>query len=318
MRLTLSAVVALAVTLSATAENAAYVLAYPWEDAASVEIQTDAIFQDRGDSDGTAFETKINSYDSSLRWRADNTTTDTLMAAFQYNVLDIDTNDPLLPDDQLINTSTVISTGKIVDEHWKYGLQVGVGYAGDNQFGNGSATYGLGLLSAVNTVDDNTQLIYTISYDGNRNVWHDAPLPGFIYKKTVSDEFSYLIGVPVSGFTWTPDNHWTLSIHYKLLYNLDATLEYAIDENLSLFAQFLNSVQAYSISGDTSNRRVFFTQRRLEAGLNWTPTPGADLTLAVGQAFDQEFERGWDNWDTDSVREISDEGYLRAALNLNF
>ncbi|MHC4996475.1 MAG: hypothetical protein ACYTGQ_15620 [Planctomycetota bacterium] len=318
MRSLTIAVAVLAVTLSTRAENAAYVLAYPWEDGAYTEFKTDAIFQERGDSKGTAFETRLNSYESSLRWRADNTTTDTLMAAFQYNVLEVDTNDPLLPDDQLINTSVVISTGKIIDERWKIGVQAGVGYAGDNEFGNGSATHALGLLSAVNTIDDDTQVIWMLNYDGNRNVWQDVPLPGVMYKKTVSDEFSYVLGVPVSGLTWTPDNHWTVSVVYKLLYNLDATVTYALDDSLTLFAQFLNSVQAYSVSGDSSHRRLFFTQRRLEGGLQWTPASGADITLAVGQAFDQEFERGWDNWDTDSVREISDETYLRAAIDLAF
>lgn len=303
---------------SVHAENAAYVLAYSWEDGVGTELESDALFQNRGDSEGTGFETRLNNYDSYFRWRADTTTTDTLMVGAQYNVLDIDTDDPLLPDGQLINTSTVISTGKIIDEHWKLGFQGGIGYAGDNEFGNGSAVYGLGLVSAVNTIDKDTEVVWMLSYDGNRTIYQDVPLPGVMYKKTVSDSFRYILGIPVSGFTWTPDDHWTVGVTYKLLYDFDAKVSYALGEDITLFGQYLNSVQAYSISGDRSNRRLFFTQQRLEAGVDWMVGESADLTLAVGQAFGQEFERGWSNDDTDNVRDISDETYFRAAFTLGF
>ena len=89
------------------------------------------------------------------------------------------------------------------------------------------------------------------------------------------------------------------------------------------FASYDSRFNAYTLDDDPDNRRLMFSQQRVEAGLTWDGNadnrlPGVLVTIAGGYAFDQEFSRGWDSRDDDTVRDISDEPFLRLGVRMRF
>lgn len=301
---------------TAHAQNAARVIAAPWaDDTSHFELGSSALLLDNAESDA-GFDTDIKISDTSFRWRKETDTLYTPTVGFTYTHTDIHSGDPLLPE-RLIDTSlaTAIELYKNEEEDFHLGLLVGAGWAGDNAFQDTEQVYGIADLVAVWDLSPKRQFVLILDYNGNRNIFPDVPLPGVAYREVVDETLTYVLGLPASQVVWKPIEDLTLEATYVL--PLDFTLRggYAFTDELELFASFDRDKDAYDVEGLASNRRLFFRQRRVEAGLDFTPCANAKITLAGGLAFDQEFTTGFDTRDDNTLTELDDEPYVRVGVN---
>ena len=240
--------------------------------------------------------------------------------------IEIDSNDSALPE-RLADHSIAAGVGLGRSEDgWEFALTAGVGFAGDLPFADSDATYLLGSLIAVKRVDEDTAWQFGIEHNGNRVIFPDVPLPFLAYSDTLSPEISYTVGFPYNALRWTPDDLWTITISATpaaiLSAGFTADVDFKVTEGLHLYGRYDTSLRGFHLSTDLEYRRLFLSQRTIEVGvrarlLNDGPLQG-QLTLAGGYGFDREFERGYDARDMVTVRELSDEPFVRLGIELAF
>ncbi|HEX7008778.1 MAG TPA: DUF6268 family outer membrane beta-barrel protein, partial [Phycisphaeraceae bacterium] len=226
------------------------------------------------------------------------------------------THDDALPE-RLTDVSVAAGWSATGEQGRRLGLVAGVGYAGDAPFADSEAFYIQADVIYELPLDERSKLSLLFNYHGNRTFWPDVPLPAVSYAHRVNDTLSYVVGAPASEVRWRPHPRWLVNIRYYVPTTVDAVVEYELSRSWRLFAQFDNRLDAFVVDGQ-EDRRLFFSQRRLEAGVRYQPHPQCDLVLAGGYAFDQSFERGWDIRDLDTVRDVDDSPYLRGGLELRF
>lgn len=328
MRMSLVACALLLPSLSpvAFAQTGAPLLLTPWPRAADgqteagYELRTTSLHQGRADLDDTGETLRLDEFES--RGRAKLTTASGPGPSVGYHVLyyDLNTDSPVLPQ-RLVDVSIAGAMGIPLDDSaWDAGLVLGVGYAGTRPFADGDAVYFMGDLIFKRDLDDKSSLTLALNYDGNRSFLPDVPLPGGYYSRRVSDAFAFTVGLPYSSFRWSPDDRWTVSAQgsaFALPFVADVTVQYAVSDMLSLYGSFKSHRPAFWLE-DADNRRIFLRQRRLEAGLRYAAREGVTFILAGGWMFDQKFETGWDVRDTDKLRELDDEPFVRFAVDLTF
>src|SRR5690606_21356822 len=132
----------------------------------------------------------------------------------------------------------------------------------------------------------------------------DIPLPYIAYTHRQTDNFSWTVGFPFSSIRWQIDDRLLLTARYFFPVDGEIELAYALNDDWTIYGGYLSSLDAFTISDADDDDRLFFKQRRVEAGVRWAPGTHAESTLAAGWAFDQEFEYGWDVRDTDNVADV--------------
>ncbi len=306
---------------SASAQNAATALYTPMPQGKAYEFKTDGWWQSQGDSEQTGLDTRLSSHHAIGRFLMDPADRQSPEFAVSWNQLDIHSDDPALPDDDLVDVSVAGSIARPLDDGWLLQLTAGGGFAGDNAFADGSAYYGLANITAIKQLDDDSGYMLILDYNGNRSILPDIPLPGFVYYSRLNENVKYSVGLP-SSITWTPDDV-TSARAVLTPGGFAGSIEHELNAWITLYGRYDNRTRSFHLDSDDSNRRLFFRQTRVEGGVVWTgmqgdSLPGAEIRVAVGYAFDQEFSRGWDTRDDDTVRDISDEPYIRAALTMRF
>lgn len=304
----------------APADTAASALFRPMPEGRAYEFSADAWGQSEGESEQTDLDTRISSYEATGRFLLDPDAPGSPTAAISWSQLNTHSSDPALPD-ELTDISLAASVVRELDDDWTLRLTAGGGFAGDNAFTDGSAFYGLANVTANHRLGEGRGYSVGIDYNGNRSVFPDIPLPTFVYYDRLNDQVSYAIGLP-SSVTWTPDGNTTARAVITPG-GVTGSIEYELDDRLTIFALFANSVRSFHLDSDDSDRRLFFKQSRVEGGIAWRGAqgdsfPGVEVRAAVGYAFDQEFSRGWDTRDDDTVRDISDEPYVRVGVTVGF
>lgn len=297
-------------------------LANPWADERSVEFGADWWGQSEGDVDQNGMDVRLSRYQTAGRWRLDPGDQLSPTAALSAHRLDIHSSDPMLPK-RLVDVSLAGSATLAVDQDASLQVILGGGYAGDNAFGDGSAYYALADLIVTRSLGEDRGYKLILDYNGNRTIFPDVPLPGFIYYDRLNEQTTYTLGFPTSSITWKPDDRTTVRATYFLPTTVNASVAYELADRWSAYGSFESSLNAYRIDSDPDNRRLMFAQRRIEGGIVWTGRqgdsfPGVEVRVACGYAFDQEFTRGFDVRDTDTVRDISDEPYIRVGVTMGF
>ena len=261
---------------------------------------------------------------------------------FGYNLtlLNVQTNDPRLPNALLTDTSLGFGIGIFQGGEGDgllkdviAGLTVGVGYAGVGAFDDNDAWYYQATLVAGRTFPNGDQFGIVLDYDGNRTILPDVPLPGFQYRHTTKDPFfgKKLIlggGFPFSSLEWALTDRLTLTAKGTFPFDLTARADYKILKDTGLFVEYANRREAFHWDQFAKGSdRLFFTERRAEVGIRYTfndkleeagVDPGLTFVLAGGWVFDQKFERGFDSRDTDTLAKLSDEPYVRVGLELRY
>ncbi len=306
----------------ALAQTGPALMLLPWKEGQKFELNIDTFFEAEGNTEvraaGGGVDTALQRYELDARLKLGDMGAIkgvTVGAVFDY--MNIDSTDPLLAE-RLVDQRIAVGATLCQCEGWEVAAVLGVGYAGNNPFADAEALYGMGDIYGTYKLDEQSSLQVGINYNGNRSIFPDLPLPTVSYTRKVSDEFFYTIGLPISLIQWKPMEKLTLEMSYIPIYTIDATVSYQLTDAVTIFGAFKNRFSSYTIDQDLDNRRVFFRQRRLEAGVEWKASANFSVTAAGGFAFDQEFSRGFDGRDNDTFAELSDEPYLRAAVKIGF
>ena len=324
-----------AIAAPAVAQTGAELLVAPWWPVTTGEESVDSTlefktsyqlqFDSELDETGEGFD--LWRFESVGRYRHDGGPGEMSLG---YDVLHIDTDsaDSAIPH-QLVDY--VAAVGYELDLNFdadvnagRIGVVGGVGYAGDSPFGDGDAVYFQGDLLYEHPLDEKSTLTFVLNYDGNRTLWPDIPLPSVAYTRRQSDRLVYVIGLPYSSLFWRPQEQVILRASYSVPYSLDLTAEYALSRSLRVFASFDSKFDAFHVDDpdivEDEDDRLFFSQRRVEAGVKLVPQDPdtSQLVAAVGYAFDQSFETGWDVRDLETLREPGAAVYVRVGLDLRF
>ncbi|MEX2213671.1 MAG: hypothetical protein WD768_06065 [Phycisphaeraceae bacterium] len=231
--------------------------------------------------------------------------------------LNIDSSDPALPN-QLVNVQFAGATSIASWDDWSIAVIIGFGSSSSEPFSDGRSWYARGDLIATWKLDEKSFLQFMLNYHGNRTIFPDVPLPLISYTRQSSATLRYTIGVPVSAISWQPGDHWLLELTYVIPFSIDFTISYEVTEGVTLYASYKEVYEAFHLKGDQKDRRLFFEQSRIEAGVRWKPISNLQVILAGGYAFGQEISRGFDARNTTTVRDLSDEPFLRAGVEFRY
>lgn len=221
------------------------------------------------------------------------------------------------------NFSTALNHGVSVggkwtlDDDWSIAVIGGIGHAGTKAYRDSNGIYGMADLIAIYRINEDSNLLFGINYNGSRSIFPDIPLPGVVYSHRVSDQLDYAVGIPQSLINWRPTDAWKLSLAYRIPFTVDVDIDYALDENWTLYTRFENRLGAFHEHGERSTRRAFVRQRRIEAGVRYQIN-GLELMLGGGYAFDQEVSYGFDIRNDGERQKFSDEPYIRVGLSFSF
>ncbi|WP_432799257.1 hypothetical protein [Poriferisphaera sp. WC338] len=200
------------------------------------------------------------------------------------------------------------SVGEIADD-WTLDLGVGVGTANDGHWDNEDSWYALADAAATWRMDENKIMVVGLSFDGNRNVFPDAPLPFIQFTHYYSQTFQYRLGL-INGVTWRPRKDIELKADLGSLFNdevigIDAKATWFVTEKFHVFGEFENVRNGFYQEGQ-GHERMFYMANFIDAGVRYIVNEGIDLSGGIGWAFNQRFATGFDIRDLTTVAEPED------------
>ena len=307
---------------AALAQTDVSLMLLPWMGEEQVQARGTG-FYTATETEGAGLDVDLSIFTSTGRIRLDPDASYNPTIGYEFVNYQIGSSDAALPDD-LTDISIAFggnfgnqNLGESLGE-WQVGYTLGLGYAGTTPFSDGDAWYGKADLFAVKAIDRDTRWVIGINYDGNRVFLPDVPLPAVSYFSRLNETTTYAIGLPFSQLTWKPDAFWTVDIRSAVFFGFNGTVSYQATEDLKLFAAYVRRSDAFTLPNTIDNRRLLFSQQRLELGLTYKLCENASLTLAGGYAFKQEFDFGYDTRDPIGVRDLDDSGYIRGGIEFNF
>lgn len=236
---------------------------------------------------------------------------------YDFNFLDLHTPNKKLPN-YLSDESVAVGSGLFQQGKWIGAMTLGVGYAGDNAFGNGAAWYGKADVILVRQLDHEDYLGFVVDYDGHRTYAPDIPLPGFGYSHRFDPKLQMVLGVPYSSVSWTPIDRLDIEAEYAILSDIRVNIGYEFLRHLTAYGLFDYSRDAYHVSNLPKDRRLLFFQYRLEAGIRYQPIRQVSVGLGAGYGFDGQFRSGFDFQRTHAVTDFSDSPYVRGEVEVRF
>jgi len=318
--ITLLAVIGIltATTPHSFAQTGASILLEPWPEGQIIQTETEFNYQGRGHLKRSNQSIGIETYESAGRFLITPDSEHKLTFGYAMDAIDFHTSDPRLPG-EFVNHSFALGATLGTMDNWSLGVVAGIGYNGNSPYGDAQAWYAKGDIILTKQVDDVSAWHFMLNYNGNRSIFPDIPLPAIAYARRANDELSYVVGIPYSNIKWSPFDRFTLELGYVIPFTLNVLAEYEVIDDWKLFAGFRNRLLAYRLTNDDQDhRRVFFQQRRVEAGIAWEPCSYLAIRLAGGYAFDQEISRGWDGRNDTTLDKLSSEPYFGVTVNLNF
>lgn len=306
---------------STQAQTGPVLMLKPWENDQKLELNFDAfIFADSNTDSAVndSFDLKI--YESSGRTNLSKDEAHAFNVGYQLLHIDIGSTDPLLPERLTeIRVSVGYDFGPYFEGEWNVSATFGVGYAGDAAFNDSDAWFLLADVILTKQIDAQSTLQLVFNYDGNRSFLPDVPLPSFLYTRRVNEQFTYGVGFPYNLIIWKPADKWTVEANYWFPLTMNLVVSYEVCDFATIFARLQNRYRGFHIEGDGNDEdRLYFQQRRIEAGVDLKPCANASIIVAVGYAFDQSFEFGWDVRDTNTVQDVDAAPYLRVGGEIRF
>ncbi len=314
----------LVTSFSATAQTAAPDLLRPWAgDQIGAEFRADATIFNQANASVSDAGVDLSRYDAHLRARPDQ-----VFETGEYDVVfsarvqhaEFSSADPLIPQ-RLVDTHFGIGVQREIQgsDGWSLGATLGIGHASATPFGDENGLYLTGDVLATHQLGGGRWYTLALTYNGNGSIFPDAPLPSFAYTDASNRNFVYTLGLPFNSLTWTPAEDLTVELGLFLLNDGRARVSYLLADELTVFASYRSRNDAFASNALANpNDRIFFRQRLVEAGLTWSPHPNAEITAAVGFAFDQDLDFGFDVRDLSTLRDLSDEGFIRIGGQIKF
>lgn len=331
----LLAVAAVFTALPAFAQTGPDLLVKPFPTEIDFENTSSVLIQETGDT-GNGFKVSFDQFENFGRLRLPFPEGHILRTAqasvgYEYTHFYLDTADPALPKNL---TDVAVSYGMGVfqsqDETIVVGLTGGVGYAGAGGFDDGNAWYLTGnlLIGKEFTQDgrffkDGDRFGFVLNYDGNRTLLPDWPIPGFQYTRPVTDELEIALGFPYSSILYRPTDQLEFRMRYSVPDSFTGRVDYGFNDGFGVFAEVAGQAEAFhSDTLPDGSDRLLFNQTRAELGVRYRVTERGDFLvnaiLAGGYIFEQEFNVGFDVRDDDTLADLKDVPYLRAAIELRF
>jgi hypothetical protein len=306
------------------AQTGPQLLLEPFPKDLRLDMTADASVTAEGHAKGTDADLQIGIVEASGRFRLNPGDIASPRIGFGSRYMAIGSDLPSLPND-LYDLSIGFATPIAKVSDWIIGFSIGIGYAGETPFSDGNGFYGRASIGAFKQIDETSGLALLIDYDGNRLFKPDMPLPGFVYFKRIDQTLSLSAGIPLVSIEWKPTDALRIELTYLLIDNYRARVGYRLGGGFEVFGAVLQRSDAYFIEGQRyGDDRLIFQQRRAELGLtyrvmnNGVGERDVELTVAAGYAFMGEFSVGFDGTDSRLLTDISDEPYVRAALQMRF
>lgn len=225
---------------------------------------------------------------------------------------------PAFGDGVAIDQSVGLGMGVGEWRGWKIDVALGVGFSSTDGYSDADGFYGLADLVATRPIDAHSSWTLSLNYHGNRSVFPDVPLPGAAYSRRVNERLSFMVGVPISTVTWKPIDRLRVEARYLLPVSGELMVEYEVTQPVHVFVSLDNRVWPLHVDGGGRATRAFLSQRRVEGGARWSPTGRVEVIGAIGFAFDQELEAGFDLTDTTTTFKYTSEPYVRVGVNVSF
>ena len=303
---------------STSAQTGPALVLRPFPNDTRLQLSGDASVFGDAEADDTGEDVGLTIYESAGRARLARPGEIEFRAGYDLLHIDLSTSDPRLPP-RLTDQS--IAVGAIFQpvDGWTPSLTLGGGYAGDTPYGDSSAWYAKSMLALSRRVGDNDRLVVTLDYDGNRPIFPDIPLPGVDYRFDVPRyDLDIAVGLPFNGVVWRPTDRLTIEAWALLWFQFEAKVNWKLADQWELFARLDSRQQAFNLDELDNHDRLLFKQRRVEAGVTWSPAQSVSFTLAGGYAFGQEFGIGFDTRNDDELLSLDDAPYVRGAFELRF
>ena len=164
---------------------------------------------------------------------------------FKYDHFALNGSDAILPR-RMVDTAVAVGGNIGQYEDWKIDVVGGIGYAGTAPFRDRDAVYALGDVVVTKQLDQQTQLSFLLSYNGNRSILPDVPLPAVAWTRYENEQLQYTLGFPFSRLTWRPNEQVVVNAAYTLPFSLDINAEYMLNEQFSLYGSFENHFDAFT------------------------------------------------------------------------
>ncbi len=305
---------------AARGQVGATLLAKPWEELDQVvDFNADAFWLESGHEKATDQPFHLNSYEAQGRARILPGNKVSPRIGFDYIQL---MNDPTIPGvaGNLVDASLAVGTGIAEVDGWGMGIIFGGGYAGSSPFAEGDGWYARATFVVAKTLDvaTETRLGIGLDYNGNRTFMPDVPLPGFGLSRKLHPTLTGTLGFPVSSILWKPYDSFELELNYMFREDLEIRVSQRFLKQFQVFANAKALHHAFHTGGLPADRRLLFNQRRAELGLSWTPANNFSVSTAIGYAWSNEFEVGFDSRNSRTIADISDAPYLRFGLEAKF
>jgi hypothetical protein len=290
----------------------------PWHKNQFTDGNASAAFFDAGHTKDSDDDFRLSLYESAGRVRLTDAYRLNPTIGYSFRQLQMDERSPVLPG-QLVDAAVAFGTPVAqFKNNWFLALSGGVGYAGSSPFDDADAWYARGTVIVGKELGPDNTLVFGFDYNGNRTLFPDVPLPGVAYGVRLDPTLLASFGFPYTTLTWEPNKQLQINGYYTFPDLYEVKVGYNVVPSFQIFADFARNFTAYHDADYPGDRRLFFTQNRLEAGIQWRPAPLLALTAAVGYGFDQHFDIGFDSRDLKRVTRVSDEPYLRLGLNWQY
>lgn len=185
-----------------------------------------------------------------------------------------------------------------LDNDWTLGVNASVGSPSDRPFASGEeiAVTANGYVRIPH--GERNAWMVLVNYANNRDFAPNVPLPGLAYHFVPSDQFSLLAGVPLASLRWKPADRWTIEASYFVPRNIHALISYEPSDAVLLFAGFdWTNQRFFRHDRRDDDDRLFYFEKRVEAGVQWEINQRVSLEAAGGWAFDRFWFEGEDYGD---------------------
>lgn len=218
-----------------------------------------------------------------------------------------------LPD-QLYNLQASTTWRTVLSGNRVLGLRVGLGSAGDKPF---NSTDELAYqATAFFSLPHGRQgaWLFLVNTANQRDFLEHVPLPGVGYLYRPDRTLTAFIGLPVLFISYSPSESWNLSLMYMMMRQGHLKAKYSVNQKLALSLAFESTGWNYFLSDRPDrDRRLFYYDLRLMAGLSWQISHRIGFDLSGGYAFDRFMFEGHSFNDWGEYRLGLDGSWLAAA-----
>ena len=140
---------------------------------------------------------------------------------------------------------------------------------------------------------DRDSWVFFLNYSTNREFLPHVPIPGAAYFYAPSREFNALVGIPLVFLNYSPLSGLQLRAFYFPIHSIYAGCEYDLSEIIGIFTSFRwENEQYYRAAREDKDDRLFWYEKRVEAGIKLKPVADLEVTISGGYSFDRFFFEG--------------------------